>query len=115
VPLLPRSAVRTDKDYRHCPGGAAETCEEFRTEVDQIVCTATPEPFMPIGAWYSEFSQTGDELLKRAGSYQADNCPCHADHQREVWNHGGVLGYEVQLNCSLVKTDLTVSRPVVSR
>ena len=61
------------------PVGAAETCEEFRNEVDEVVCAATPEPFMAVGAWYSEFSQTSDdevrELLKRAASYQADSSP----------------------------------------
>jgi putative phosphoribosyl transferase len=54
------------------PVGAAETCEEFRREVDEVVCAATPEPFTAVGAWYSEFSQTSDdevrELLKRAAS-----------------------------------------------
>lgn len=54
------------------PVGASETCEEFRNEVDEVVCAATPEPFMAVGAWYSEFSQTSDdevrELLKQAAS-----------------------------------------------
>jgi putative phosphoribosyl transferase len=61
------------------PVGAAETCEEFRTEVDEVVCAASPEPFMAVGAWYSEFSQTSDdevrELLKRAASYRANSSP----------------------------------------
>ena len=61
------------------PVGAAETCEEFRSEVDEVVCAATPEPFMAVGAWYSEFSQTSDdevrELLKRAASHRADSSP----------------------------------------
>jgi putative phosphoribosyl transferase len=57
------------------PVGAAETCDEFRNEVDEIVCVATPQPFMAVGAWYSEFSQISDdevrELLNQAASYQA--------------------------------------------
>ncbi len=61
------------------PVGAAETCEEFRTEVDEVVCAASPEPFMAVGAWYSEFSQTSDdevrELLKQAASYRANSSP----------------------------------------
>jgi putative phosphoribosyl transferase len=61
------------------PVGAAETCEEFRSEVDEVVCAATPEPFMAVGAWYSEFSQTSDDevrdLLKRAASQQPDSSP----------------------------------------
>jgi putative phosphoribosyl transferase len=59
------------------PVGAAETCEEFRSEVDEVVCAATPKPFMAVGAWYSEFSQTSDdevrELLEKAAAYRSDS------------------------------------------
>ncbi|MGH2523904.1 MAG: phosphoribosyltransferase, partial [Anaerolineales bacterium] len=52
------------------PTAAPETCDEFRAEVDEIVCAITPEPFYAVGAWYEDFSQTSDdevrELLNRA-------------------------------------------------
>ena len=52
------------------PVAASSTCEEFRAEVDEIVCAATPESFMAVGQWYEEFTQTTDEevqdLLRRA-------------------------------------------------
>ena len=52
------------------PVAPAETCEEFRKEVDEVVCAATPEPFQGVGLWYDNFSQTSDEevrqLLNRA-------------------------------------------------
>jgi putative phosphoribosyl transferase len=52
------------------PVAAAETCDELRNEVDEIVCVETPEPFVAVGAWYSDFSQTTDdevrELLQKA-------------------------------------------------
>ena len=52
------------------PVAAAETCEDFRDEVDEVVCAATPEPFYAVGIWYEDFSQTTDEevreLLARA-------------------------------------------------
>jgi putative phosphoribosyl transferase len=52
------------------PTAAAETCEEFRHEVDDIVCATTPDPFYAVGLWYEDFSQTSDEevheLLERA-------------------------------------------------
>lgn len=52
------------------PVAAPETCEEFRGEVDEIVCGRTPEPFQAVGLWYEDFSQTTDEevqdLLERA-------------------------------------------------
>ena len=52
------------------PVGAVETCAEFRSEADDIVCARTPEPFYAVGLWYGDFSQTTDdevrELLERA-------------------------------------------------
>jgi putative phosphoribosyl transferase len=52
------------------PVAAAETCAEFRHEVDEIVCAETPEPFFAVGRFYDDFSQTTDEevrdLLERA-------------------------------------------------
>ena len=54
------------------PVAAAQTCDEFRSEVDDIVCLRTPEPFQAVGLWYADFSQTTDEqvheLLDRAWS-----------------------------------------------
>ena len=52
------------------PTAAPETCEEFRSEVDEIVCAMTPEPFYAVGLWYEDFSQTTDaevhNLLEQA-------------------------------------------------
>ena len=51
-----------------------QTCDEFREEVDEIVCAVTPEPFRGVGQWYEDFSQTTDEevrdLLERAAHEQ---------------------------------------------
>lgn len=52
------------------PVAARDTCEEFRAHVDEIICAFTPEPFVAVGIWYENFSQTTDdevrELLERA-------------------------------------------------
>ncbi len=52
------------------PVSSQRTCDEFREEVDEIVCAVTPEPFHGVGLWYEDFSQTTDEevreLLARA-------------------------------------------------
>lgn len=52
------------------PVAAADTCNEFRDVVDEVVCEATPRPFHAVGLWYEDFSQTSDdevrELLERA-------------------------------------------------
>lgn len=42
------------------PVGAEQTCEEFRSIVDEMVCLRTPEPFEAVGLWYDDFTQTTD-------------------------------------------------------
>jgi len=46
------------------PVSSPETCEEFRREVDEIVCAITPEHFRGVGLWYQDFSQTSDEEVR---------------------------------------------------
>ena len=46
------------------PTAAPETCDEFRDEVDDIVCAITPEPFYAVGLWYEDFSQTTDDEVR---------------------------------------------------
>lgn len=52
------------------PVAAISSCEEFKNDVDEIVCATTPEPFYSVGEWYDQFSQTSDEevqeLLRRS-------------------------------------------------
>lgn len=47
------------------PTAAPETCEMFESEVDEIVCAITPEPFYGVGQWYQDFSQTTDEEVRK--------------------------------------------------
>ena len=57
------------------PVSSPATCDEFRDEVDEIVCAVTPEPFHGVGQWYEDFSQTTDdevrELLGRGSHVNA--------------------------------------------
>jgi putative phosphoribosyl transferase len=46
------------------PVAAAETCDEFRDDVDDVVCAATPSPFLAVGVWYEDFSQTSDDEVR---------------------------------------------------
>src|SRR6266511_4200491 len=46
------------------PTAAPETCDAFLFEVDEIVCAITPEPFLGVGRWYEDFSQTTDEQVQ---------------------------------------------------
>jgi len=52
------------------PTASPDTCEQLRTEADEVICATTPEPFHAVGLWYQDFSQTTDdevrELLARA-------------------------------------------------
>jgi putative phosphoribosyl transferase len=43
------------------PIAPAETCAELAREADEVVCAATPEPFVAVGQGYADFSQTSDE------------------------------------------------------
>lgn len=70
-------AVRTQQPGRvvlAVPVAAQETCESLRPEVDDIVCAATPQPFIAVGLWYYDFSPTSDDevraLLERADQTQ---------------------------------------------
>lgn len=47
------------------PVAAKETCDEFRTEIDEMICAYTPQPFLAVGMWYEDFSQTTDEEVQR--------------------------------------------------
>jgi putative phosphoribosyl transferase len=55
------------------PVAASETCEDFKNEVDKIVCATTPEPFFAVGQSYKEFSQTSDEEVCELLSRDAQN------------------------------------------
>jgi predicted phosphoribosyltransferase len=46
------------------PVAAPATCNEFRPEVDEIICAITPEPFHAVGLWYEDFSQITDEEVR---------------------------------------------------
>ena len=52
------------------PAAASETCEAFEGEVDELVCLISADPFLAVGYWYDDFSETSDEevreLLERA-------------------------------------------------
>ena len=66
-----RAAVQAIKQFEPAkivvavPIASLDTCEEFRTEVDEVVCTVTPVPFYAVGQGYADFSQTTDEEVHR--------------------------------------------------
>lgn len=46
------------------PVSAPEICDEFRVEVDKILCAETPRPFFAVGLWYEQFTQTTDDEVR---------------------------------------------------
>ena len=46
------------------PTAAPETCADLRTEVDEVVCARTPEPFYAVGLWYDDFTQVSDDEVR---------------------------------------------------
>jgi putative phosphoribosyl transferase len=43
------------------PVAPPETVERLRREADDCICVLTPPMFFAVGAWYADFSQTGDD------------------------------------------------------
>jgi predicted phosphoribosyltransferase len=46
------------------PTAAPETCAGLRSEVDEVVCATTPEPFYAVGLWYADFHQVTDNEVR---------------------------------------------------
>lgn len=47
------------------PVAPPDTIEQLRREVDEVVCLATPTPFLAIGRWYQDFTQLTDADVTR--------------------------------------------------
>ena len=72
-----RAAIRASRQQQPArivvavPTASADTSETLKTEADDVVCAMTPEPFLAVGHWYEDFTQTTDdevrELLARGG------------------------------------------------
>lgn len=46
------------------PVAPPDTVDVLRSEADEVVCLAMPEPFRAIGCWYVEFPQLSDEEVR---------------------------------------------------
>jgi putative phosphoribosyl transferase len=64
------AAVRSVRDQQPLriivavPVASPSACEDIRGEVDQMICVAAPEPFLAVGSWYDNFSQTSDAEVR---------------------------------------------------
>jgi putative phosphoribosyl transferase len=61
------------------PVAPADTLEQLRSQVDEIVCLITPEPFYAVGLYYDDFTQTSDAevtmLLHEAQTWSREAAP----------------------------------------
>jgi predicted phosphoribosyltransferase len=48
------------------PVAPGQAVRQLASEVDQVVCLASPEPFMAVGQWYQDFRQVGDDAVRQA-------------------------------------------------
>jgi predicted phosphoribosyltransferase len=46
------------------PTAAPEACDEFRHEVDEVICADTPASFIAVGERYDDFRDTTDEEVR---------------------------------------------------
>lgn len=42
------------------PVGSIQACKRLRSQADDLICLATPEPFEAVGQWYADFRQVTD-------------------------------------------------------
>ena len=54
-----------DKIIVAVPTASPETYAAFEGQVDSVICAHTPSPFLGVGMWYDDFSQTSDEEVRR--------------------------------------------------
>jgi putative phosphoribosyl transferase len=69
------------------PIAPPETCAALRELVDEVVCAATPEPFLSVSLWYQDFSETSDEEVRELLARAARERPSDlrgASQEREV-------------------------------
>ena len=73
-----RTAIRSLRSHRPgrivvaVPTAPRSTCAALESEVDEVVCLMSPEPFYAIGQWYQDFTQTSDsEVVTLLGEAKA--------------------------------------------
>jgi putative phosphoribosyl transferase len=47
------------------PTASPEACADMADVADEVVCAETPNPFLAVGAWYEDFSETSDDDVRR--------------------------------------------------
>ena len=80
-----RAAIRALRDQGAkaivvaVPTAPRETCEALRPAVDEVICVATPDPFMAVGLWYRDFAPVGDDEVRALLGEETEAEPPSAD------------------------------------
>jgi predicted phosphoribosyltransferase len=53
------------------PISAPATCKAIGKLVDDMICAVTPDPFVAIGLWYDDFTETSEDEVRRLLDAQA--------------------------------------------
>ncbi|KAB7628448.1 phosphoribosyltransferase [Alkalilimnicola sp. S0819] len=56
--------ARAARVWLALPVAAQEALRRLEAEADGVLCLASPEPFLAVGAWYQDFRQTSDEQVR---------------------------------------------------
>ena len=46
------------------PTASPDICEALKADADEVISVITPEPFLAVGHWYDDFTQTTDEEVR---------------------------------------------------
>jgi putative phosphoribosyl transferase len=65
------------------PVAAPETCADFESEVEQVICLETPDPFYAVGLYYRHFPQVTDEEVRDLLQQAAEFRPAATESHRE--------------------------------
>ena len=57
------------------PVAAPDTCRDLESEVEQVICLETPDPFYAVGLYYRHFSQVTDEEVRDLLRQAAEDWP----------------------------------------
>lgn len=84
--------VRPARLVAAAPVAAPEACRQLGTEVDEMICVRTPDPFYAVGLWYEDFEQTSDtevcDLLEQARSAREQRAQMPPPAGKAVHPHG---------------------------
>jgi predicted phosphoribosyltransferase len=55
------------------PVAAESSCDDLKSEVDEIICATMPNPFPAVGTFYRNFDQTSDDEVRALLSHAERN------------------------------------------